>query len=762
MKKSNMMKYISIFILFTIFCIYLVTPFITYTQYHSPFKMNSTGIESMSALYKSFGFKNSLHQLLTNNIILCRWLKAVVFLYFLLFIIVFIAGYLSKQNGEGPKTLPQEGTHGTARWMTNEEANKIFKLKSGPVDGLIFGKVSSDKNIAFKRNAGFKRVTLELPAGSNKNVAVYGAAGTGKSRAFVRNQILQIAKMEQSMVITDPKAELFEDMAGFLKDQGYNVKVLNLVHMIHSDRWNPLAEVTDDISAQSFVETVMANTRPVGAKVDEFWEKSEMNLLKALVLYVVTISPEEDKNLATVYSMLATKDVVTLDGMFAQLDYSNPAKMPYEIYSQAGDKVKPGIIIGLGSKLQIFQNEIVQNLTAQSDIDLTEPKYKKTAYFCIVSDSESTFDFVAGLFFSFLFIKLTKYADFYKDIIPIKDQQEVYFILDEFPNIGAIPDFTKKISTLRSRGIICFVIFQNIAQLQNRYPNNGWLEILGNCDSQLFLGASDDMTAKQVSEHMGVTTVETHSANKKAGIGGLTDLGSQNTSSSKRNLLNPDELLKLDKSKAILMERGHQPLMIYKMDYSEHELANSIKPIGVRNYKLPWAESYYEEEERQIRLIKESSAKLHKKDKRNKNELVTKDMVLKFLKNNLIDKVSSTLSHKLKPNIHNKKNNIEEVKSDTICKPIDIKAHIPNDNIEFNTNQKPPTNIDTSMKKLDSIINNSLHDIPQDEKEQINSSNQNSDNTELKETKKNSCKKKDKNIPGQQNFLNGDDENTFW
>ncbi|MFC0907021.1 VirD4-like conjugal transfer protein, CD1115 family [Clostridium sp. MT-14] len=606
MSKNNKIKYTVAFILVFIISIYLFVPIIATSSGHVEDIVNAYGTQS---------FAGNLKLLIANKMVFFKWFKCFIVFFGFVAGLIFVAGHVSHKKEDGPIAIPEQGTYGTAEWMPYERAREIFTVKSGTSgSGIIFGKLEKGGSIELRRSGKFETVALSLPVTANKNVAVYGAAGTGKSRAFVRNQIMQIARMGQSMVITDPKAEIFEDMAPFLRDhEGYNVKVLNLVHMIHSDRWNPLAEVTDDISAQSFAETVMANTRPVDGKVDEFWEKSEMNLLKALVLYVVTVVPEGNRNLATVYSMLVTKNVVILDAMFAQLDSTNPAKMPYAIYSQASDKIKPNIVIGLGSKLQIFQNEIVQNLTATSDIDLTAPKYEKTAYFCITSDSESTFDFVASLFFSFLFMKLTKYADFYKKMIPIEEQQEVYFILDEFPNIGAIPGFKKKISTLRSRGIICFIIFQNIAQLKNRYPHDAWFEILGNCDSQLFLGASDDMTAKQVSEHIGPTTVESHSSNKKAGIEGIADFGSQNVSPSGRNLQNPDELLRLDRKKAILMYRGEQPLMLYKMDYSEHEMAKHLKPTGIRDYKLPWAEKYYLDEEKMIERAMQEVRKRKKK-----------------------------------------------------------------------------------------------------------------------------------------------------
>lgn len=478
----------------------------------------------------------------------------------------------------GINYLKEDGTQGTANWMDVNEVKKVIGV--GTEKGLVFGSIED----------GIKSKMVTLPPDTffNKNIAVFGSSGSMKSRSFVRPNIMQISDLGQSMILTDPKAEIFESMSQFLRDRGYTVKALNLVNMINSDRWNPLNEITDDISAQSFAETVMANTKISSAKVDEFWDKTEMNLLKALVLYVVKENPEKERNLSAVYSMLAINDASTIDAVFRTLPPSHSAKMPYNIYSQASENVKTGVVIGLGSKLQVFQNSLVQDLTAASDIDLVLPKKEKCAYFCITSDMESTFDFIAGLFFSFLFIKLTKYADYN----PREGQKDVYFILDEFPNIGAIPDFTKKISTMRSRGICSSVIFQNIAQLKNRYPNDAWSEIIGNCDSRLFLGATDITTAEFVSKLLGTATVRDISLSKSAGFEGIMDMGKVTSRTSKRSLMNPDEILRLPNKNEILILRGQKPILLDKMDYTKHRLAKEIKPIKVSDYRPAWTETY--------------------------------------------------------------------------------------------------------------------------------------------------------------------------
>ena len=481
---------------------------------------------------------------------------------------------------QGVKYLKDDGTHGTANWMTVQEAKKILGI--GTNKGLILGRIGS------------KVVTLPPDSFLNRNVAIFGSPGSMKSRAYIRTNILQLAKEGQSMVITDPKGEIFRDMAQFLKNRGYTVKVFNLVNMKHSDRWNPIKTIQDDIDAQLFVEVIISNTKVATTKSgDPFWDRAEQNLLKALALYVAMEYPEHERNIASVYSLLASAEPRAVDSVFKTLSNSHPAKMPYNIYAQANETVRTGIIIGLGTRLQVFQNKMVQKITETSDIDLELPGREKCAYFCISSDTDSTFDFLAGLFFSFLFIKLTRYADMNGGTL----NPNVYFLLDEFPNIGAVPDFTKKISTMRSRGIHSSVVFQNISQLKNRYPNDAWQEIIGNCDTRLFLGCTDVATAQFVSDLLGQATVEARSHRKHAGLEGLFDFGNISISTQKRPLLTPDEILRLDHRNAIVILRGQKPLMVEKMDYTKHPLSKEIKPVPITEYIPEWAEQENKETE---------------------------------------------------------------------------------------------------------------------------------------------------------------------
>lgn len=498
-----------------------------------------------------------------------------VALMLLTLVIVFliVAAKNSAINDEGVKYLKDNGTHGTANWMTEREAKKVLGI--GTNEGLILGRING------------RTVTLPKKTYFNRNVAVFGAPGSMKSRSYVRTNILQLAKEGQSIIVTDPKGELFNDMAQFLRDMGYNVKIFNLVSMIHSDRWNPVDVIQDDIDAQTFAEVVISNTKIAGSKSgDPFWDRAEQNLLKALVLYVATEYSGRERNLASVYSLLASSDPKQIDMIFKGLPNGHPAKMPYNIYAQANDTVRTGVVIGLGTRLQVFQNRLVQRLTEESDIDLELPGKDKCAYFCVSSDMDSTFDFLAGLFFSFLFIKLIRYADMNGGHC----DPNVYFLLDEFPNIGAIPDFTKKISTMRSRGIHSSVIFQNIAQLKNRYPNDAWQEIIGNCDTRLFLGCTDTATAEFVSALLGQATVQSQSIRKKAGFEGMFDFGDVSISTQKRALLNPDEILRLEPMSALLILRGQKPFKVEKMDYTKHPLSKQIKPIPISEYNPEWVQ----------------------------------------------------------------------------------------------------------------------------------------------------------------------------
>lgn len=477
------------------------------------------------------------------------------------------------------------GTYGTSGYMSEQERSQVLRenRQIQEVDGIILGQ-------------DLKRDTIiSLPKDSplNRNIAVCGSQGSMKSRAFARNMILQCVRRGESMFITDPKSELYEDTAAYLQEQGYTVRRWNLIHLENSDAWDCLAEIDGGSLIDTFVDVVIRNTTD---KFDHFYDNTEMDLLKALCLYVYHEYEEENRTFAEAYKLLINQSLETLDGIFDRLPSTHPAKGPYRLFSKA-EKVKGNAVLGLGTRLQIMQNEKVQKVTSYPEIDLTLPGKEKCAYFCITSDQDSTYDVLATLFVSFLCIKLVRFADSQPDRkLPVT----VHFILDEFPNIGVVPDFKKKLATARSRALGMSIIFQNIPQLQNRYPDGQWEEILGGCDISLFLGCNDMTTATYYSERSGDVTVGVSSIRKNLSTMRMSDYVpdySESSSVGKRKLLLPDEVLRFPWNQALVIIRGQKVLRIRKFDYSRHPEAGKLVLEKTEEYVPEWRKREYETEE---------------------------------------------------------------------------------------------------------------------------------------------------------------------
>ena len=458
----------------------------------------------------------------------------------------------------------KKGTYGTSGFMSEKEAEEIFDLRTSLKNhnGTIFGLLNG------------RYVCMPEESMLNKNVAVYGASGSMKTRAYCINRILQATvpgkdgKME-SLIICDPKSELYEKTSELLR-KTHTVKVFNLVCPENSDSWNCLAEIEgDELMAQRFCDVIIKNTG--SERGDHFWDSAEMNLLKALVLYVEQGYPPERKNIGQVYRLLTHCDEKELNSLFNMLPSSHPAKAPYAIFQQASDTVRSGVIIGLGSRLQVFQNRSICNMTAFDEIDMELPGQQPCAYFCITSDQDSTFDFLSSLFLSFVFIKLVRYAD--KNCEGGKLPIPVHVLGEELTACGVIPDLSRKISVIRSRNISMSCVFQNLAGLQNRYPLNQWQEILGNSDVQLFLGCVDELTAKYISDRSGEVSVHVQSKAKQLGtwrISNYTPEYRETSGVGKRKLLTMDEVLRLPISKALIIIRGRKLLQVDKCDYTKH------------------------------------------------------------------------------------------------------------------------------------------------------------------------------------------------
>lgn len=492
-----------------------------------------------------------------------------------------------------------KGTYGTSGFMAENEMHQVLELVSDvrKTKGVILGKLNG------------KAVCLPHNTRMNRNIAVYGASGSMKSRAFARNVIFSCVSRGESLIINDPKSELYEDMAVYLEENGYIVRMFNLVNPDHSDSWNCLKEIEgQEIMAQLTADVIIKNTG--SGKGDHFWDNAELNLLKALILYVERGFPEEGKNIGQVYQLLTMCSEKELNGLFDLLPISHPAKAPYNIFKQASDTVRTGVIIGLGSRLQIFQNELIRKITSFNEINLTRPGYEKCAYFCVTSDQDSTFDFLSSLFMSFVFIKLVRYADKYGDggKLPVP----VHILADELANGGVILDLTKKISTIRSRALSISVMFQNLPQMQNRYPLNQWQEIIGNCDTQLFLGCTDELTAKFISDRSGEVSIAVDSRAKQLNTWRVSDYTPEyreTSSVGKRKLLTPDEVLRLPLDNALIILRGQKILKVEKFDYTLHPESKNLKPMKAVEHIPAWTQLPKLEERDYISMMKPKSPK---------------------------------------------------------------------------------------------------------------------------------------------------------
>nr|WP_330393263.1 type IV secretory system conjugative DNA transfer family protein [Eisenbergiella tayi] len=472
-----------------------------------------------------------------------------------------------------------KGTYGTSGWMSRKEMAGVLDLVPDlrKHKGVVLGMLDN------------KAVCIPENPHINGNLAVYGSSGSMKTRSFCMNRILQAAVRGESLIISDPKSELYEKSSEYLRDQGYCVKVFNLVNPENSDSWNCLSEVEgQELMAQLFVDVIIKNTINNG-KGDHFWDSCEMNLLKALVLYVDQSYAEQNRNIGEVYRLLTLSGESDLDSLFENLPPTHPAKAPYSLYKQASDTVRSGVIIGLGSRLQVFQSELIKKITTRDEIDLELPGQERCAYFLVTSDQDSTFDFLASLFLSFCFIKLVRYAD--KNCEGGKLPVPVHVLGEELTACGTIPDLSRRLSVIRSRNISMSCVFQNLAGLQNRYPLNLWQEILGNCDAQLFLGCTDELTAEFISSRTGLASVSVSSKSKQLGtwrISNYTPEYRETSGVGKRPVLTPDEVLRLPITQALVIIRGQKVLKVNKLDYSKHPESSKLRSCKASAHIPEW------------------------------------------------------------------------------------------------------------------------------------------------------------------------------
>lgn len=402
-------------------------------------------------------------------------------------------------------------------------------------------------------------------------------SGSGKSASYV---IPNACQLLGSYVFTDPKGELYDKTAGYLKEKGYKIKVLNLVRPQKSDGYNPLIHVRNEIDVDVIANTVVKGQSDTSSNSDPYWEDMAEMLLKALIYYLLSARPKEEQNLASCAELVRAANnnggENLLTNLMNQLPFDHPARMNYKSIEIAPEKTYGSILSSLQSKLGKFDSKEIAELTSTNTIDFEEIGKEKTAVYVISSDTHAAYDFLLTLFFSQMIQQLYDFADKQGGALPVP----TYFILDEFANIGKIPDFDKKISTSRSRKISFSVILQNLDQLEAVYKDQHET-IMGNCDTHVFLGSNSQKTVEYFSKALGEKTIlrESESINKDRNDWKQGKSVSDQVMG--RALLTPDELRRLDVDQCIIYEKGLKPIKAAKYYYYKYPTEKLIKPFAV-------------------------------------------------------------------------------------------------------------------------------------------------------------------------------------
>ena len=406
----------------------------------------------------------------------------------------------------------------------------------------------------------------------NKNILVIGGSGSGKTRFFCKPSLLQA---HSSYVVTDPKGTLLPEIGTFLARKKYRIKCLNLINFKKSMKYNPLAYIRSEKDILKLVNALIMNTKGEGEKAGEdFWVKAERLYYTALIGYIWYEAPEEEKNFITLLDLINASEAreddeayqSPVDLLFAELEEKEPdhfAVKQYKKFKMAAGKTMKSILISCGARLAPFDIKELRDLMEYDELELDTLGDEKTALFVILSDTDSTFNFVAALMYSQLFNLLCDKADdFYGGRLPV----HVRLILDEFANIGQIPNFDKLIATIRSREISASIILQSQSQLKTIYKDAADT-IVGNCDSTLFLGGKEKSTLKEISELLGKETIDSYNQSENRGSQISHGLNYQKLG---KELMTQDELAVMDGGKCIYMLRGVRPFLSEKYDLTRH------------------------------------------------------------------------------------------------------------------------------------------------------------------------------------------------
>lgn len=457
--------------------------------------------------------------------------------------------------------------HGSAAWATPASVNAQFAQKDS---------IPLTQHVRLGLDTHKHRRSL--------NVLVIGGSGAAKTRSFVLPNILTA---NTNYVITDPKSEVLLATGGYLKEQGYDVRVLNLVNLEQSDGYNPFRYLRDEKDVLKLVNNLIQSTTPKGShESDPFWTKAETALLQAIILMLFQEAPEYEQNFSMVMRVLEYAEVreedeghvSPLDLLFESIERRKPdsvAVRQYKVFKLAAGKTAKSILVSTAVRLAPFNLPQIQALTDHDDMDLYTLGEKKVALYAVIPDNDSTFNFLVSLLYAQAFQALYYSADqIHHGPLP----RHVRFVLDEFAAMP-LPGFTRELATMRSRSISASVIIQNMAQIKELYKDS-WETIPGNCDTILYLGGNESSTHKYVSEMLGKATIDTKTHGQTKGKSGSY---STNFQMSGRELLTPDEVRKLDNRYALLFIRGASPVMDEKYDLMHHPAISRSSLGGAEN-----------------------------------------------------------------------------------------------------------------------------------------------------------------------------------
>ena len=463
-------------------------------------------------------------------------------------------------RGKNAKKYRHGMEYGSARWGTPKDIEPFMAPKFE--DNIILTK--TERLMMSNRPPDPKNAR-------NKNVLIVGGSGSGKTRFWLKPNLLQ---MHSSYVVTDPKGSIVVECGNALLKNGYKLKILNTINFSKSMHYNPFAYVHSEKDVLKLVTTLMTNTKGEGSGGDPFWEKSERLLLTALIAYLHYEAPVEEQNFATLLEMLNTMQVLEddeeyqnpVDLLFEELAKKKPnsfAGRQYKLYKLAAGKTAKSILISCGARLAPFDIQELRDLTMYDELQLDTLGDKKTALFLIMSDTDSTFNFLISMVYTQLFNLLCDKAD---DVYGGKLPIHVRCLIDECANIGQIPNLEKLVATIRSREISACLVLQARSQLKAIYKDNADT-IVGNMDSQIFLGGSEPTTLKDLSEILGKETIDAFNTSDTRG-----NSPSYGTTFQKmgHELLSRDELAVLDGGKCILQLRGVRPFLSDKYDLTQH------------------------------------------------------------------------------------------------------------------------------------------------------------------------------------------------